>query len=97
MSFCAIAIVAAMMAVSAPTIAITIIMVGAFNTIGESRASRYNPLVTMVAAWMSAETGVGPAIASGNQVNNGICALLPVAAKKSRSTDQFSVDCGSPS
>src|SRR5688500_9541889 len=28
---------------------------------------------------MRAETGVGPAIASGNQVYNGICALLPVA------------------
>ena len=33
----------------------------------------------MVAAWINAETGVGPAIASGNQVYNGICALLPVA------------------
>ena len=27
----------------------------------------YTPAVTIVAAWMSAETGVGPAIASGNQ------------------------------
>jgi hypothetical protein len=27
----------------------------------------YTPAVTMVAAWMSAETGVGPAIASGSQ------------------------------
>jgi len=33
----------------------------------------------MVAAWISAETGVGPAIASGNQVYKGIWALLPVA------------------
>src|SRR6266705_7132081 len=33
----------------------------------------------MVAAWMSADTGVGPAIASGNQVYRGICALFPVA------------------
>src|ERR1044072_1509268 len=33
----------------------------------------------MVAAWMSAETGVGPAMASGNQVYSGICALFPVA------------------
>ena len=27
----------------------------------------YTPAVTIVAAWMSAETGVGPAIASGSQ------------------------------
>ena len=33
----------------------------------------------MVAAWINADTGVGPAIASGNQVNKGICALLPIA------------------
>ena len=37
----------------------------------------------MVAACISAETGVGPAIASGNQVNKGICALLPVAPTNS--------------
>jgi len=39
----------------------------------------YTPAVTMVAAWINAETGVGPAIASGNQTNKGICALLPTA------------------
>ncbi len=27
----------------------------------------YTPAVTIVAAWMRAETGVGPAIASGSQ------------------------------
>jgi hypothetical protein len=32
----------------------------------------------MVAAY-HADTGVGPAIASGNQVYNGICADLPQA------------------
>ena len=37
----------------------------------------------MVAAWIKAETGVGPAIASGSQVYNGICALLPVAPTNS--------------
>src|SRR5437667_10900780 len=37
------------------------------------------PAVTIVAAWINADTGVGPAMASGNQVYNGICALLPVA------------------
>src|SRR5690349_8371850 len=47
-------------------------------------AIMYIPAVTMVAAWISAETGVGPAIASGNQVYNGICALLPVAPTNNR-------------
>ena len=38
----------------------------------------------MVAAWMSALTGVGPSIASGNQTKRGICALLPAAPAKRR-------------
>ena len=37
------------------------------------------PAVTIVAAWINADTGVGPAMASGSQVYRGICALLPVA------------------
>jgi hypothetical protein len=37
------------------------------------------PAVTIVAACINAETGVGPAIASGNQVYNGICADFPQA------------------
>ena len=39
----------------------------------------------MVAAWISADTGVGPAIASGSQVNSGTWALLPVQARNSSS------------
>ena len=31
-----------------------------------SRPTRYTPAATMVAAWISAETGVGPAMASGS-------------------------------
>src|SRR5438552_2469078 len=42
------------------------------------RTIRNMPAVTIVAAWISALTGVGPAIASGSQTNSGICALLPV-------------------
>ena len=41
----------------------------------------YTPAVTMVAAWISAETGVGPSMASGSQTYSGICADLPVAPK----------------
>ena len=32
----------------------------------------------MVAAWMSADTGVGPAMASGSQVCSGNWPLLPM-------------------
>src|SRR6476646_5089274 len=44
------------------------------------RATMYTPAVTMVAAWMSAETGVGPAMASRSQDCSGTCADLPQAA-----------------
>ncbi len=36
----------------------------------------------MVAAWIRAETGVGPSMASGSQTWRGICALLPQAPMK---------------
>ena len=42
------------------------------------------PAVTMVAAWISAEMGVGPSIESGSQTCSGNCALLPMAPMKSR-------------
>ena len=41
---------------------------------------RYTPAITMVAACISAETGVGPSIASGNQTCNGNCADLAITA-----------------
>ena len=50
----------------------------------EQRVSITTPAVTIVAAWISAETGVGPAIASGSHVQSGICADLPIAPMKSR-------------
>ena len=36
------------------------------------------PAATIVAAWISADTGVGPAIASGSHVYSGNCADLPI-------------------
>ncbi len=45
----------------------------------------YTPAVTMVAAWISAETGVGPSMASGSQTYSGNWADLPVAPKNSSS------------
>src|SRR5690348_1934938 len=74
--------VAAKSAVASPTTTINSMVAGdnAYNTL--LRATIYTPAVTMVAAWISADTGVGPAIASGNQVYSGICALLPIAPTK---------------
>ena len=40
--------------------------------------------MTIVAAWISADTGVGPAIASGSHTCSGICADLPEAPMNSR-------------
>ena len=51
---------------------------------GLTRVIRYTPAVTIVAAWMSAETGVGPAMASGSHRYSGSCADLPMAPMKSR-------------
>ena len=42
----------------------------------------------MVAAWMSAETGVGPSIASGSQTWSGNCALFPAAPAKMPSANK---------
>ncbi len=46
------------------------------------RATRKTPAATIVAAWIIAETGVGPAIASGSQTWSGNCADLPAAPPK---------------
>ena len=46
---------------------------------GNILATRYSPAFTIVAAWISAETGVGPSIASGSQTCSGNCADLPTA------------------
>ncbi len=44
---------------------------------------RYTPAVTMVAAWIRAETGVGPSMASGSQVWSGSWADLAKAPTSS--------------
>ena len=68
MSFWATAIVAANRAVITPTQAISVDTSGAAAaSIGLTRVIRNTPAVTIVAAWISADTGVGPSIASGSQ------------------------------
>src|SRR6478672_7008765 len=46
------------------------------------RTTRYTPAVTMVAAWINAETGVGPSIASSSQDCSGTWADLPQAPSR---------------
>jgi hypothetical protein len=46
---------------------------------GDMRATMKMPAVTMVAAWISAEIGVGPSMESGSHTCSGNCALLPMA------------------
>src|SRR3546814_3638944 len=48
------------------------------------------PAVTIVAAWISALTGVGPSIASGSHVCSPSCADLPIAPTNSRSEEHTS-------
>ena len=53
------------------------------------------PAVTIVAAWISADTGVGPAIASGSHTYSGICALFPHAPMNSKSAIPVATPTGS--
>ncbi len=46
---------------------------------GDMRATMKMPAVTIVAAWINAEIGVGPSIESGSHTCSGTCADLPIA------------------
>ncbi len=67
-------------AVATPITSIALSTAGAASKIGSVRATTNTPAATIVAAWMSADAGVGPAIASGSQTCSGTCADLPIAA-----------------
>jgi len=61
------------------------------------RATMKIPAVTIVAAWISAEIGVGPSIESGSHTCSGTCALLPIAPTKRPMQIAVSTDhCLSP-
>ena len=83
MSFCTRPTVAAKKAVVAPTMVTKVRAAGACSKSGDRRATMNTPAVTMVAAWMRAETGVGPSMASGNQVCSRNWADLPMAPMNS--------------
>ena len=69
MSFWAVAAPAANSAVATPTHAMTSVAQASATAItGFTLTIRYTPAVTMVAACIRAETGVGPAMASGSHM-----------------------------
>jgi hypothetical protein len=94
MSFWATAMVAANNAVATPMMAIN---VGAYDDatsrIGLMRTIKKTPAVTIVAAWISADTGVGPSIVSGSHRYNGSCALFPHAPMKQNNAMAVAVVC----
>ena len=84
MSNCVMPTVAAKIAVSTPTMVMMSSDSGAYSSIGDRRQTMKTPAVTIVAAWISADTGVGPSIASGSQVWRPSWADLPMAPMNSR-------------
>jgi hypothetical protein len=68
MSFWTSPIVPAINAVAAPITATIASVCGAWPNSTAFRPIMYTPAVTIVAAWIRAETGVGPSIASGSQM-----------------------------
>ena len=86
-------------AVTAPTTIVRFSTAGAASNIGYARKTRNTPAATIVAAWMSADAGVGPAIASGSHTCSGTCADLPIAPKSSISATAAAVpgaQCAAP-
>ena len=53
---------------------------------------RNTPATTIVAAWIKAETGVGPSMASGNQIWKGNIADLPAPPAKIRTRAQVKAE-----
>src|SRR5512139_1657202 len=66
-------------AVIAPTMITKDSAVSDNSNSGDMRATMKIPAVTIVAAWISAEIGVGPSMESGSQTCSGTCADLPIA------------------
>src|SRR5579872_6798811 len=83
-------------AVDAPMISTNDSAASEYSNSGDMRATMKMPAVTMVAAWISAEMGVGPSIESGNQTCSGICADLPMAPMKRQIQISVMADQGCP-
>jgi len=82
MSYCVTATIAMKSAVMAPIAITTESAVCESSNSGDMRATMKMPAVTIVAAWIRAEIGVGPSIESGSHTWSGNWALLPIAPMK---------------
>ncbi len=71
-------------AVIAPMIRTKLKAVVDSSNSGDIRATIKMPAVTIVAAWISADIGVGPSIESGSHTCNGACADFPIAPMNSK-------------
>src|SRR5213083_368694 len=72
------------MAVTTPTTATTVGATLDASKMAWARTTRYTPAVTMVAAWIRADTGVGPAMASGSHTYSGTWADFPITPENRR-------------
>ncbi len=79
-------------AVIAPITMTTLSAVSLNSNSGDMRATMKMPAVTIVAAWISAEIGVGPSMESGSQTCSGACADLPMAPTNNRMQISVSTD-----
>src|SRR3954471_23059439 len=79
MSYCTTAISAMKKQVMAPMTTTKESAASESSKSGDMRATMKMPAVTIVAAWISAEIGVGPSMESGSHTCSGICADLPMA------------------
>ena len=93
MSFCLIPIVAAKKAVMAPIQAVVVSLIFLSSSKDEDRINRKIPAVTIVAACISAEIGVGPSIASGSHMCSPISEDFPIAPISSNKQILFIVNC----
>ena len=82
---------AAKNAVKAPIIVIQFNASEQNSKIIDNLIVKYIPAVTMVAAWINAETGVGPSIESGSQAWNIIWADFDITAIKIKTAIQFDI------
>jgi len=83
-------------AVVAPMISTKDSAASEYSNSGDMRATMKMPAVTMVAAWISAEMGVGPSIESGNHTCSGTCADLPMAPMNRQMQISVIADQGCP-
>src|SRR6476619_752978 len=96
MSYCTTAISAMKKQVMAPMMTTKESAASESSKSGDMRATMKMPAVTMVAAWISAEMGVGPSMESGSHTCSGTCADLPMAPMNRQMQINVATDQGWP-